>query len=153
VEVSIRPATEKDEGGVRTLMRGERVNPFGIDWRNFVVAEVAGGLAGCVQLRPVGREAVELGSWVVRADLRHRGFGAKLLDAALARAAGRRVLIVTAAARAPYFARWGFHAVRLAAAPWPVRRNWLLGQAGSLVARAHGLRPQRLAILAQDGRP
>jgi N-acetylglutamate synthase-like GNAT family acetyltransferase len=153
VEVSIRPATEKDQGGVRTLMRGERVNPFGIDWRNFIVAEVASDLAGCVQLRPVGRGAVELGSWVVRADQRRRGLGAKLLDAALARAAGRRVLMVTSAAREPYFARWGFHPVRPAAAPWPVRRNWLLGQAGSLVALTHGLRPQRLAILARDARP
>ena len=36
--------------------------------------------------------------------------------------------------------------------PGAVRRNWLLGQAGSLVALAHGMRPRRLAILERvDG--
>jgi N-acetylglutamate synthase-like GNAT family acetyltransferase len=153
VEVTIRPATDEDQQGVRRLMRGERVNPFGIDWRNFVVAEDASGIVGCVQLRPAGRGAVELGSGVVRAGLRRRGLGARLVDAALARAGGRRVFMVTAAGREPYFARWGFRPVGLAAAPWPVRRNWLLGQAGSLIALAHGLWPRRLVILAREGRP
>ncbi len=50
----VRPAVAADEAGVRRLMRGERVNPFGIDWRNFVVAEAAGEVVGCAQLRPTG---------------------------------------------------------------------------------------------------
>jgi N-acetylglutamate synthase-like GNAT family acetyltransferase len=134
-------------------MRGERVNPLGIDWPNFVVATRDGEVVGCVQLRPAGRSAVELGSGVVRADLRRRGLGARLIDAALARAGERRVLMLTAAEHERYFARWGFRPVGLAAAPWPVRRNWLLGQAGSVVALAHGLRPRRLAILVRERRP
>jgi N-acetylglutamate synthase-like GNAT family acetyltransferase len=153
MEATIRPATEADAAGVRRLMRGERVNPLGIDWRNFVVVEVAGEVAGCVQLRPAGPAAVELGSLVVRGGLRRRGLGARLVDAALDRAAGRRVLVVTAVVRGPYFARWGFRPVGLAAAPWPVRRNWLLGQAGSLVALASGMQPRRLAILERRAGP
>ena len=146
----VRPAVAADEAGVRRLMRGERVNPFGIDWRNFVVAEAAGEVVGCAQLRPAGPEAVELGSLVVRADLRGAGLGARLIEAALARAGGRRVFAVTAAARAGYFARWGFRPVGGAAAPRSVRRNRLLGQAGSLVALGHGLWPRRLAVLERE---
>jgi N-acetylglutamate synthase-like GNAT family acetyltransferase len=134
-------------------MRGERVNPFGVDWRNFVIAERAGEVVGCVQLRPAGPGAAELGSLVVRADLRRRGLGGRLVEAALARAGVGRVLAVTAAARADYFARWGFAPVGDGAVPGSVRRNRLLGQAGSLIALAHGQRPRRLAILAREGRP
>jgi amino-acid N-acetyltransferase len=153
VVVAIRAASERDGPAVRALMRGERVNPLGLDWRNFVVAVADGAVVGCAQLRPAGPGAVELGSLIVHADLRRGGIGARLIDAAMARAAGRRVLAVTAAAHAPWFARWGFRGVGLAAAPWPVRRNWLLGQAGSLVALANGMRPRRLAILARDAAP
>jgi amino-acid N-acetyltransferase len=151
MEATIRPATETDLSAVRGLVRGERVNPLGIDWRNFVVAEAGGEVVGCAQLRPAGPGAVELGSLVVRADVRRAGLGTRLVEAALAGAGGRRVFAVTAAAHAGSFARWGFRPVRAAAAPWPVRRNRLLGQAGSLIALAQGLRPRRLAILARDG--
>ena len=112
-----------------------------------MVAVVDGAVVGCVQLRPAGLGTVELGSFVVRADLRGQGIGGRLVEAAVARAADRRLLLVTAAARGPSFARWGFHPVGFAEAPWPVRRSLLLGQAGSLVALASGMRPRRLAIL------
>jgi N-acetylglutamate synthase-like GNAT family acetyltransferase len=151
-EATIRPATEADAAGVRRLLRGERVNPFGIDWRNFVVAEASGEVVGCAQLRPAGAEAVELGSLVVRGDLRRAGLGARLVEAALARAGGRRVFAVTAAAHAGWFARRGFGPAG-AAVPRSVRRNLLLGQAGSLIALAHGLRPRRLAILERERAP
>jgi N-acetylglutamate synthase-like GNAT family acetyltransferase len=125
------------------------VNPFGIDWRNFVVAEAGGEVVGCAQLRPAGPGAVELGSLVVRADLRRAGLGGWLVEAALARAGGRRVFAVAVAAQAGWFARRGFGPAG-AAVPWSVRRNLLLGQAGSLVALARGLRPRRLAILERE---
>jgi N-acetylglutamate synthase-like GNAT family acetyltransferase len=153
MEVAIRPAAAEEQAAVRALLGGERVNPLGIDWRNFLVAVAGGAVVGCVQLRPAGPGAVELGSLVVRADLRRQGLGARLIEAALARAGGRRVLAVTAAARAPFFARWGFRPVGLRATPWPVRRNWLLGQAGSLVALASGLRPRWLAVLERRAGP
>ena len=151
VETEVRPAVAGEEAAVRALMRGERVNPLGIDWRNFVVAVRDGAVVGCVQLRPAGPGAVEVGSLVVRADLRGGGLGGRLLEAALARVGGRRAFIVVAAAPGGRgYERWGFRPVGLAAAPWTVRRNWLLGQAGSVVALAHGMRPRRLAILERQ---
>jgi N-acetylglutamate synthase-like GNAT family acetyltransferase len=153
VDEAVRPATAGDMAAVRALMRGERVNPLGIDWPNFVVATRDGEVVGCAQLRPAGRGAVELGSLVVRADLRGAGLGGRLIAAALGRAGEARVFAVIAATRADSFSRWGFRPAALSAAPWPVRRNWLLGQAGSMVALAHGLRPRRLAILVRERRP
>jgi len=136
---------------VRALMHGERVNPTGLDWRNFVVAAAEGAVIGCVQLRPAGLGAVEVGSLVVRADRRGGRLGSRLFAAALSRVGARRAFILIAADREPGFARWGFRTVGLAAAPWPVRRNWLLGQAGSVIAVARGRRPRRLAILERTG--
>ncbi|MBP7000607.1 GNAT family N-acetyltransferase [Amaricoccus sp.] len=149
---AVRPAVAGDMPAIRGLMAGERVNPTGIDWRNFLIAEAADGVVGIVQLRPAGPGAVEIGSLVVRAGLRGGGLGRRLVDAAVAATGGRRAFVVTAAARAPFFAAWGFRPVPARSAPWSVRRNWLLGQAGSLVALAHGTRPRRLAVLERPGK-
>jgi N-acetylglutamate synthase-like GNAT family acetyltransferase len=151
VDVVIRAAEATDLAAVRALMHGERLNPLGVDWRNFVVAGAEEGVVGCAQLRPAAPDAVELGTLLVRGDLRRGGLGARLVEAALARAQGRRVFVVTDARHAVWYARWGFRTASMAEAPWPVRRNWLLGQAGSLVALAHGMRPRRLAILERVG--
>ena len=65
--LAIRPAAADEAEAIRRLVRAQpRMNPTGLDWRNFVVAvRPDGRLAGCVQLRPAGAGAVELGSLVV----------------------------------------------------------------------------------------
>ncbi|MBP7240444.1 GNAT family N-acetyltransferase [Amaricoccus sp.] len=143
----IRAALVGEAPLIRALMKGERLNPVGVDWRNFLVAEDAGAVIGIVQLRPAGVGAVEIGSLVVRADRRRGGLGRLLVDAAVAAAGSRRALIVTAFARARFYEAWGFSPIPARAAPWPVRLNLLLGQAGGLVALARGMRPRRLVVL------
>ncbi len=147
MDPTIRSATRADAPSIPALMRGERVNPTGIDWRRFVLAERDEQVIGCVQLRPAGPDAVEVGSLVVRRDLRRQGLGGRLVQSAAARAGARRVLAVVPAARIPWWEGHGIRRISLAAAPWRVGRNLILGQAGSLIALAHGLRPRRLAIL------
>lgn len=151
MQPTIRRAAAVHQPAIRALMRGERVNPTGVDWRNFVVAETDRAIVGAAQLRPSCPGVVELGSLVVRADLRRNGLGARLIDAALAEAGSRRVMVVAPARHAAFYARWGFAPLPARRAPWPVLRNWLLGQAGSLVALAHGMRPRRLAVLDRPG--
>lgn len=147
MEPGLRAATAADATGIRALMAGERVNPFGVDWRNFVVAACDGDVVACAQLRLAGAGRVELGSLVVRADLRGAGLGRRVAAAALDGAAGRRVLVVTAATRAPLFAGLGFRPLSPARAGGRVFANWLVGQAGSAVALARGLRPRRLVVM------
>lgn len=144
---TIRPATEADSAAIPALMKGERVNPTGIDWRRFLVAEGEDGIVGCVQLRPAGLGAVEIGSLVVRPDLRAQGLGARLVEAAIAEARGKRILAVAPASRGSWWKDRGFRRIALTAAPWRVARNLLVGQSASLIALATRRRPRRLAIL------
>lgn len=123
--VVIRPAVAADGAAIRALVRSTpRMNPTGLDWPNFVVAELEGAIVGVAQLRPAGAGAVELGSLVVRPDRRRQGLAGRLVGAALVRATGR-VLIVTGAASAHRYAPWGFARI----AP---RRS------GAVAARARG---------------
>lgn len=144
---AIRRATEADQVALQALVRGERLNPNGIHWPNFVVAVDAHGIAGAAQLRPHGGALLELGSLVVRRDARGRGLAARLIATLLASHSGE-VWMVTAARHAAHYQRWGFTPVPSLAAPFPILRNYLLGQAlGGLNAWRHGRAPRRLAVL------
>ena len=148
--VTLRPATAKDSGPIRRLIHAQpRMNPTGLDWRNFVVAVAPDGrLAGCVQLRPSGPGTVELGSLVVDAAVRGHGIAGRLTAAILATTEDR-VLVVTAARHARHYAPWGFQPIAALSAPGPVRFNYLVGQAASGLRLLQGYRPRRMAVLAR----
>src|SRR5689334_10945667 len=93
--VTLRGARADDEPGIRALVRSERLNPFELDWRRFVVATDAGGIVGAVQLRKHDDGSRELGSLVVRRHARRHGIGSRLIDALLARDPPR-VFMITA---------------------------------------------------------
>ncbi len=144
--LSIRPAVADDQAAITLLVHSEHLNPLGLDWRRFVVASDATGLRGAVQLRHHA-EASELGSLVVRGDSRGRGVAARLIDAVLARAT-TRVLMITGAAFARHYERWGFRRIPPAQTPPGVRWNYYFGQiVGSLLSLLRGRRPKELAIL------
>jgi N-acetylglutamate synthase-like GNAT family acetyltransferase len=150
--LTIRRATERDELAITSLVRSEHLNPIGLDWRRFVIAVDAAGVAGAVQLRRHPDDARELGSLVVRPDARGRGIAARLIDALLA-TAGARVLMITGAAFAAHYARWGFRRIEPARAPRTVRFNYYFGQfVGGAMSIVAGRRPKRLAILEAERR-
>ena len=146
-EVRLRPAEWGDQPAIMALVRSEHLNPFDLDWRRFTVAVDAAGLAGAVQLRRHPDETRELGSLVVRPDLRGQGVAARLIDALLARAS-TRVLMITGERFASHYRRWGFQPIAPSCSPRSVRRNYYFGQVvGSLLSLLHARWPRRLAIL------
>jgi amino-acid N-acetyltransferase len=90
--VSLRPAVEADFPAIKKLIRKARINPTGLDWRRFTVAasrlaqskDETSVLVGCVQLKPVPGDLVELASLVVRPDFRGQGLARLLIEHILA---------------------------------------------------------------------
>lgn len=144
--VTIRRATESDQVAIKTLVRSERLNPHKLDWPNFVVAVDDRGLVGAVQLRKHGDGLRELGSLVVRKEARRQGIASRLIDALIA-GASERVLMITGRAYVARYRRWGFRPIEPAAAPPPIRRNYLIGSVMSLTALFTRGRIRRLVIL------
>ena len=114
--LTVRPATETDQVAIRALVRSERLNPYGLDWPNFLVAVGRGGLVGAVQLRRHRDGSRELGSLVVRQEARRQGIASRLINTLLA-GANERVLLITTEAFASRYERWGFRQIEPAAAP------------------------------------
>ena len=147
--LTIRPATQTDQVAIRTLVRSERLNPYGLDWPNFLVAVIGPALVGAVQLRRHRDGSRELGSLIVRKEARRRGIASRLIHELLA-AANERVLLITVEAFAARYERWGFRPIEPAAAPAAVRRNYRMGSLASVTALLKLRRIRRLVILDRD---
>jgi amino-acid N-acetyltransferase len=84
-EFSLRPALITDFPSIRELIHVGEINPTGLDWRRFIVATNPDGeLIGCGQLKPHGREILELASIVVHPNYRYRGVARALITHLLA---------------------------------------------------------------------
>lgn len=130
----IRPATADDAPRIRQMVRGARLDPTGLRWPNFLIGEIDGQMAGIGQVRP---RTPELGSLVVRGDLREQGIGGALIRALLARHPGEMYLECRPGL-AGYYARFGFERIPWQAAPMPLR---LKAGLGSLLGAPLGIRP------------
>ncbi len=146
VPIRIRSATEQDQPAITTLVQNERLNPYGLDWRRFVVATDHGGVVGAAQLRQHFDGSRELGPLVVRKEARRYGIASRLIDALLSTETAR-VFMITGAAFAAHYERWGFRPIEPVDAPSPIWRNYWLGRLGSILSFLAGRRPNRLAIL------
>ena len=143
----IRFATAEDQPHILTLARGEKLKPTGLDWPRFVVAEDAGQIVGAVQLRSHPDGSKELGSLVVAPSFRHRGVAAQLIERRVAGAAGR-VFVITGAAYAEYYRRWGFRRIEPGTAPFFVSANYWMGYlGGGLLSKLRGRPVNHLCVL------
>ena len=147
--IAIRPATDCDATEIVTLVHGERLNPFDLDWRRFVVATDGTRLLGAVQVRHHADGSRELGSLVVHKEARRRGIASRLIDAALG-AHGARIFMITGARFARHYERWGFRRIASQRAPWPIMRNCWFGRLAAIQSFLAGRTPNTLAVLERS---
>lgn len=133
-DFDLRPAVETDFPAIRGLIRETGINPLGLDWRRFLVAESpAGQFIGCGQLKPHGDGSLELASIAVIAEWRGRGVARKIIQSLMS-AAPRPLYLTCRAALGPFYEKFGFHALSLANMPPYFRRlSRLAGVLGTLL--------------------
>jgi N-acetylglutamate synthase-like GNAT family acetyltransferase len=136
--VEIRPARERDQPAITAMIRRAGLNPAGLQWAHFTVAEQAGRIVGVVQVRVHPDGARELASLAVASEFRGNGVATRLVDAVL-RDETTEVYTLIDRRFVDHFQRWGFERVEVAQLPRSVRRVYRIGRVvttlGSVVAR------------------
>jgi amino-acid N-acetyltransferase len=150
--IGIRRATERDQQAIRALVHGERLNPTGLNWPNFLVAVIGGRIIGAVQMRKHSDGSRELGSLVVSKEHRGHGTASRLIDALLAEDQ-EPVWMITAEPYAGAYSRWGFKQIDARAAPAKVRRNHLMGSLARIISFVMRRPVRRLVILERRRAP
>jgi len=127
--ILIRQATEADFATIKMFIRKARINPTGLHWRRFTVAiasfarsgNVISEVIGCIQLKPVPGDLVELASLVVRNDFRGQGIARKLIEHILADSP-RPLFLTCRSGLKNFYEKFGFVTMSAKEAPRYYRR-------------------------------
>lgn len=108
---TLRPARETDSGSIRRLVHLGGINPTGLDWKRFVVAELPSGeVIGCGQIKPHGNQVLELASIAVHPDHRRQGIAAAIIDHLVADSP-RPLYLMCRSTLGPFYEKFGFRAL------------------------------------------
>ena len=128
----VRPATAEDQAAITRLVHQARLNPRGLDWRRFVIAEAGGAPIGVAQVRRHADGSRELASLVVLSEHRDRGVAGRMIDALLPDEPGP-VFTLVDRRYAQHFTRWDFHPVDPADLPRSIARQLRIGRLATAI--------------------
>ena len=107
----LRPAIEDDVKTIRWLVRIGEINPTGLRWQRFMVAESPEGqVIGCGQVKSHRDGSDELASIVVHPDWRGRGVARAIIEHFLELYKGELYLMCRANL-GPMYEKFGFHSL------------------------------------------
>ena len=122
----IRPATQADQPIIRKTVRRARLNPLGLDWRQFVVADDHGRIIGVGQIKSHRDKSRELASLVVLGDYQNQGIGSAIVRDLLSYETGP-IFLFCLDELAAYYERFGFLIAARNEIPLTMARLLLMG--------------------------
>jgi len=143
LKYTLRPARESDSGQIQDLIHLVGINPMGLDWKRFVVAANARDeMIGCGQLKPHGKDILELASLAVHPEHRGKGVGSAIIKQLLADSP-RPLYLMCESSRGSLYEKFGFRVISYEEMPRYFQRiSKLAGLATTLLQRN-----QRLLIM------
>ena len=105
--LTLRDATVEDQPTIRQIVRAANIDPTGLDWPRFILAEDGGAIVGVGQVKPHRDGTRELASMAVIPDRQRQGVGSAIIEELLRREKG--TLHLTCRSRLQgYYERFGF---------------------------------------------
>lgn len=108
--MNIRLAQPQDQEAIRQIIHAARLNPIGLDWQHFVVAEEKNEVIGVGQVKLHKDGSRELASIAVIPAWQKRGVGSALIRKLLERETGTLYLMCRGELES-YYARFGFRPI------------------------------------------
>jgi len=109
--ISLRPATQSDSATIRLIIRQMGINPMGLDWQHFILADDrSGNIVGCGQVKPHADGTQELASIAVLPAWRGRGIARRVIDQLLEQYPGTLYLTCRSELGTMY-EKFGFHVI------------------------------------------
>ncbi len=93
-----------------------------LDWHRFVVAvDGSGRMRGCGQLKPHGRDIIELASIAVEPEDRGKGIARAVIEHLIERSP-HPLYLMCRSSLGPFYEKWEFHSIGLDEMPTYFRR-------------------------------
>ncbi|MEP7137823.1 MAG: GNAT family N-acetyltransferase [Chloroflexota bacterium] len=136
---ALRPAQESEARQIKDLIQLVGINPMDLDWKRFVVAvNERDEMIACGQVKPHGKEILELASIAVKPELQGQGVARLIIEHLLS--VSPRPLYLTCRSRLePFYEKFGFHALAYAEMPRYYQRiSKLVGFIGAVAKFGEG---------------
>jgi N-acetylglutamate synthase-like GNAT family acetyltransferase len=132
----LRPARESESAQIRDLIHLAGINPMGLDWKRFVVAvNDQDVMIGCGQLKPHGKDILELASLAVYPEQRGKGVAGAIIEHLL-KGCPRPLYLMCESSLGPLYEKFGFRAIAYDEMPrYFQRMSKLAGLAATLARR------------------
>jgi N-acetylglutamate synthase-like GNAT family acetyltransferase len=109
VDYLVRTASSEDFPAIRALILEVHINPFGLNWRHFLVAVTSKDeLIGCGQIKYHSDGSRELASIAVQVKARGQGVAQAVIQELLARETARPLFLMCRARLELLYAKFGF---------------------------------------------
>jgi N-acetylglutamate synthase-like GNAT family acetyltransferase len=108
---SLRPAHETESAQIKELIHLVGINPIDLDWKRFIVAvNDEDEMLGCVQLKPHGKDLLELASLAVYPDHQGKGIARALIEYLL-KDSPRPLYLMCESSVGPLYEKFGFRGI------------------------------------------
>ena len=108
---TLRKAQESESAQIKALIRLVGINPMGLDWKRFIVAvNDREEVIGCGQLKPHGKDILELASIAVVPEYRKRGIARAIIERLL-KDSPRPLYLTCVSRMGPLYEKFGFRAI------------------------------------------
>ncbi|NTU79833.1 MAG: GNAT family N-acetyltransferase [Chloroflexales bacterium] len=142
----IRRAAAGDQRAITAIIRAAGINPTGLHWQRFIVAEAGGRVVGTGQIKPHGDGSRELASLAVIPARQGEGI-ARVIICSLQRSASPPLYLTCAERLEGLYGRFGFQSLARAEMPPDLRRLHRIINGVLRVLRY----PERLLVMRWDG--
>jgi len=135
----LRPAHESEANRIKDLIQLVGINPMDLDWKRFVVAvNERDEMIGCGQVKPHGKEILELASIAVKPEYQGQGI-ARMIVEHLLNGSPRPLYLTCRSRLEPFYEKFGFHAITYAEMPRYYQRvSKLVGFIGAVAKFGEG---------------
>jgi amino-acid N-acetyltransferase len=109
--ITIRKATQADQKSIRSIVRTAHINPIGLDWRRFVVADEDGHIVATGQVKQHWDGSRELASIATVQNRQKMGLAGRIINTLLEQECGP-VYLLCRSQLETFYQRFGFHTAR-----------------------------------------
>lgn len=142
---TLRPARESESRAIKALIHLVGINPMGVDWKRFVVAvNDQDDILGIGQLKPHGKDILELASIAIYPEYRGQGIARAIIEHLL-KDSPRPLYLMCESKNGALYDKFGFREIPYKEMPRYFQRiSRLAGLAGILARQDERLMVMKL---------
>jgi N-acetylglutamate synthase-like GNAT family acetyltransferase len=146
---NIRAATETDQAAIKAIVRAAQINPMGLNWQRFLVAEQDGQIVGVGQVKPHGDGSREVASIATIPEQQGKGIATAIIRTLLERESGTLYLMCQRQ-MAGFYERFGFRRAEASELTTYFRRMMRMASVPSTIASVFMGDGIRLVVMIRD---